>query len=479
MAEHQNHIMEDHSDNQHQQVCSGELYQMGDGSINRKDITVPSGYTLLQKDNEDHRASDVRSSTEHGVGQALELRADGSDESVSDTSEAKSTPTTEAEEAGVGDTPNIEDHAAGDIAEDHDVEKYELGDQVKAEKTSTPFSAKKLKGRSSIIPKWSSPVARTNLKISSSPAEYKVPSASSERISPVTSRSANMGAKAKDVEHQSGSNSGGKAVPTVIQRSPANATRIPAKIPSGQRTSTGGAAKMDQRMTSSGMAKSEKVLDEATKSEDRSGYSSPGSPGTSKSVSSTQAGKRVAIIRTPPKSPATLKSRQPSLTNTPILPDLKKVKSKIGSTDNMRHQPGGGKVQIFNKPVSLSHVTSKCGSMANIHHKPGGGNVEVKTEKLAFREKSQSKIGSMDNISHVPGGGARKIESHKLTFRENAKARTDHGAEIVYQSPTRSSETSPRRLSNVSSTSSINMVDSPQLSTLADQVSASLAKQGL
>ncbi|XP_030076645.1 microtubule-associated protein tau isoform X6 [Microcaecilia unicolor] len=423
MAEHQNHIMEDHSDNQHQQVCSGELYQMGDGSINRKDITVPSGYTLLQKDNEDHRASDVRSSTEHGVGQALELRADGSDESVSDTSEAKSTPTTEDVTAPLVEE-KVSEHrtTAGEHIEipegttDHDVEKYELGDQVKAE---------------------------------------------------------------KDVEHQSGSNSGGKAVPTVIQRSPANATRIPAKIPSGQRTSTGGAAKMDQRMTSSGMAKSEKVLDEATKSEDRSGYSSPGSPGTSKSVSSTQAGKRVAIIRTPPKSPATLKSRQPSLTNTPILPDLKKVKSKIGSTDNMRHQPGGGKVQIFNKPVSLSHVTSKCGSMANIHHKPGGGNVEVKTEKLAFREKSQSKIGSMDNISHVPGGGARKIESHKLTFRENAKARTDHGAEIVYQSPTRSSETSPRRLSNVSSTSSINMVDSPQLSTLADQVSASLAKQGL
>ncbi|XP_030076642.1 microtubule-associated protein tau isoform X3 [Microcaecilia unicolor] len=417
MAEHQNHIMEDHSDNQHQQVCSGELYQMGDGSINRKDITVPSGYTLLQKDNEDHRASDVRSSTEHGVGQALELRADGSDESVSDTSEAKSTPTTEDVTAPLVEE-KVSEHrtTAGEHIEipegttDHDVEKYELGDQVKAEKTSTPFSAKKLKGRSSIIPKWSSPVARTNLKISSSPAEYKVPSASSERISPVTSRSANMGAKAKDVEHQSGSNSGGKAVPTVIQRSPANATRIPAKIPSGQRTSTGGAAKMDQRMTSSGMAKSEKVLDEATKSEDRSGYSSPGSPGTSKSVSSTQAGKRVAIIRTPPKSPATLKSRQPSLTNTPILPDLKKVKSKIGSTDNMRHQPGGGKVQIFNKPVSLSHVTSKCGSMANIHHKPGGGNVEVKTEKLAFREKSQSKIGSMDNISHVPGGGARKKE---------------------------------------------------------------------
>ncbi|KAL8175898.1 UNVERIFIED_CONTAM: hypothetical protein K2H54_013275 [Gekko kuhli] len=71
------------------------------------------------------------------------------------------------------------------------------------------------------------------------------------------------------------------------------------------------------------------------------------------------------------------------------------------------------------------------------------------------------------------------IESHKLSFRENAKAKTDHGAEIVYKSPTISGEGSPRRLSNVSSTGSINMVDSPQLATLADEVSASLAKQGL
>lgn len=66
-----------------------------------------------------------------------------------------------------------------------------------------------------------------------------------------------------------------------------------------------------------------------------------------------------------------------------------------------------------------------------------------------------------------------QIESHKLNFRETAKARTDHGAEIV------SLEDSPHQLSTVSSSGSINMTDSPQLSTLADQVSASLAKQGL
>ncbi|XP_029428924.1 microtubule-associated protein tau isoform X3 [Rhinatrema bivittatum] len=845
MAEHQNYTMEDHSGNQHQQVCSVEPYHVGDGNIERKDITVPSGYTLLQKDNEDHRVRDVRLPMEHGVGQALELQADGSDESASETSEAKSTPTTEdvtaplveervsgartaarghieipegitAEEAGVGDTPNVEDRAAGGDAEEkpttptvldntepeiheyltndihtddhlekqvgkafeeqimplselqikelkmqnanvceysgivvenalskveegacaditfgiqnidvkgvemglvdntvhisgeslmisacsqikkmlpeagessrtfeefqkpvrrvsfsdkeghfeqdtninnvpspevmnmkyeestevssfskmsvnfieiekdrrkefrtefewpteftgdlfddsrcdtvidtsyikdeqscnvdqeydfveaerwvnemdsthlrdvpsseqqspngevsqvpkvdfwqrseeestevckftaesisklpndygledsksvykveinaneplcgklskselldfqrpdvlhedstgqgisveqvpggivemeetkvemtevpkrrpivygsripvsrtphskaHDVEKYEIDGQEKAEKTSTLSSAKNLKGRSSIIPKRPSPVSRTHLKISSSPGECKVPSITSKRISPVTSRSANTGAKVKDVELQSGlKNSGGKAVPTVIQKSPANVIKITAKTSTGQKTPPGG--------------------DEVTKSEDRSGYSSPGSPGTSKTSVGMQGsgGKRVAVLRTPPKSPATSKSRNHTAGGGVLMPDLTRVKSKIGSIDNIKHQPGGGKFQIVNqkldysavqskcgskdnvrhvpggsgvhivnKPVSVSHVTSKCGSMVNIHHKPGGGNVEVKTEKLAFREKSQSKIGSLDNISHVPGGGTRK-----------------------------------------------------------------------
>ncbi|XP_058477396.1 microtubule-associated protein tau isoform X6 [Solea solea] len=151
--------------------------------------------------------------------------------------------------------------------------------------------------------------------------------------------------------------------------------------------------------------------------------------------------------------------------------DLSNVQSRCGSKDNIKHVPGGGNVQIVHKKVDLSTVTSKCGSKANIHHKPGGGNIEIKNEKVDF--KVQSKIRSLDNIGHVPGGGQRKIESHKLSFRETAKARTDHGAEIV------SLEDSPHQLSTVSSSGSINMADSPQLSTLADQVSASLAKQGL
>ncbi|XP_036853158.1 microtubule-associated protein tau isoform X18 [Manis javanica] len=310
-----------------------------------------------------------------------------------------------AEEAGIGDTPSLEDQAAGHVTQARMVSKGKDG---------AGTDDKKTKGADS----------KTGTKIA-------------------TPR--------------------GAAPPG--QKGTANASRIPAKTTPSPKTPPG--------------------TGEPGKSGDRSGYSSPGSPGTPGSRSRTPSlptpptrePKKVAVVRTPPKSPSSAKSR---LQTAPVpMPDLKNVRSKIGSTENLKHQPGGGKVQIVYKPVDLSKVTSKCGSLGNIHHKPGGGQVEVKSEKLDFKDRVQSKIGSLDNITHVPGGGNKKIETHKLTFRENAKAKTDHGAEIVYKSPVVSGDTSPRHLSNVSSTGSIDMVDSPQLATLADEVSASLAKQGL
>ncbi|XP_075385693.1 microtubule-associated protein 2 isoform X15 [Tenrec ecaudatus] len=202
----------------------------------------------------------------------------------------------------------------------------------------------------------------------------------------------------------------------------------------------------------------------------------PHTPGTPKSGILVPSEKKVAIIRTPPKSPATPK--QLRLINQP-LPDLKNVKSKIGSTENIKYQPKGGQVQIVTKKIDLSHVTSKCGSLKNIRHRPGGGRVKIESVKLDFKEKAQAKVGSLDNAHHVPGGGNVKIDSQKLNFREHAKARVDHGAEIITQSPGRSSVASPRRLSNVSSSGSINLLESPQLATLAEDVTAALAKQGL
>nr|XP_058904719.1 microtubule-associated protein tau isoform X5 [Kogia breviceps] len=374
------------------------------------------------------------------------------------------------------------------------------GADDKKTKTSTPSSAKTLSSRPCLSSKRPTPGSSDPLIKPSSPAVCPEPSSSPKHVSSVTPRTGSSGAKEMKVKGADGKPGTKIATPRGAappgQKGLANATRIPAKTTPSPKTPPG--------------------TGESGKSGDRSGYSSPGSPGTPGSRSRTPSlptpptrePKKVAVVRTPPKSPSAAKSRLQAAPGP--MPDLKNVKSKIGSTENLKHQPGGGKVQIINKkldlsnvqskcgskdnikhvpgggsvqivykPVDLSKVTSKCGSLGNIHHKPGGGQVEVKSEKLDFKERVQSKIGSLDNITHVPGGGHKKIETHKLTFRENAKAKTDHGAEIVYKSPVVSGDTSPRHLSNVSSTGSIDMVDSPQLATLADEVSASLAKQGL
>uniref|UniRef100_A0A671W971 Microtubule-associated protein n=1 Tax=Sparus aurata TaxID=8175 RepID=A0A671W971_SPAAU len=207
--------------------------------------------------------------------------------------------------------------------------------------------------------------------------------------------------------------------------------------------------------------------------------SSSRTPGTPRSLSLISQERKVAVVRTPPKSPATT-PKQLRIINQP-LPDFKNVRSKIGSTENIKYQPKGGQVLIQNKKIDLSHVTSKCGSLDNIHHRPGGGHVRIETVKLDFKDKAQAKVGSLDNAHHTPGGGHVMIESHRLTFRDNAKARVDHGAEIVVQSPGLSGSVSPQRHrdSHLSSSGSLNMMDSPQLATLAEDVTAALAKQGL
>ncbi|XP_048175639.1 microtubule-associated protein tau-like isoform X25 [Corvus hawaiiensis] len=317
---------------------------------------------------------------------------DGSDEPVSETSDAKSTPTTEdataplveegdhedqggaeqhgeipegttAEEAGVGATPNLEDHAAGDATQGR-VDKEGTEADEKKPKKSSPCPAK---------PPGSIPP----LRHTAPPKPPSSPACASKRASPAAARPAGTGTQETRAKAKTGTARTGQA-----QRNSTNATRIPAKTPTAPKTPPSSGRK-EQKKTPPAAAKTEKAREP----------------------------KKVAVVRTPPKSPASAKTRvQPSAAP---MPDLKNVKSKIGSTDNLKHQPGGGKVQIVYKPVDLSHVTSKCGSLGNIHHKPGGGQVEVKSEKLDFKDKVQSKIGSLDNISHVPGGGNKKREKGK------------------------------------------------------------------
>nr|XP_023660328.1 microtubule-associated protein 4-like isoform X1 [Paramormyrops kingsleyae] len=110
--------------------------------------------------------------------------------------------------------------------------------------------------------------------------------------------------------------------------------------------------------------------------------------------------------------------------------DVRNVRSKVGSTDNAKHQPGGGKVQIVNKKLDFSHVTSRCGSKDNIKHVPGGGNVMILNKKPDL-SKVTSKCGSKTNIKHKPGGGDVKLESLKVKDKAQAKVGSTDNAEGV------------------------------------------------
>ncbi|XP_012590764.1 PREDICTED: microtubule-associated protein 4 isoform X2 [Condylura cristata] len=182
-------------------------------------------------------------------------------------------------------------------------------------------------------------------------------------------------------------------------------------------------------------------------------------------VKSTPTPPRSSVTPSVEKKPTTAKSsssapRLSRLTTNTSAPDLKNVRSKVGSTENIKHQPGGGrakiekkteaaatarkpepnavtksagpvvsvqkppagKVQIVSKKVSYSHIQSKCGSKDNIKHVPGGGNVQIQNKKVDI-SKVSSKCGSKANIKHKPGGGDVKIESQKLNFKEKAQAK--------------------------------------------------------
>ncbi|XP_037131880.1 microtubule-associated protein 4-like isoform X1 [Syngnathus acus] len=173
------------------------------------------------------------------------------------------------------------------------------------------------------------------------------------------------------------------------------------------------------------------------------------SPTTPANTTNGEAGptQRRRVITKPPVPKQTALEKKPTVPRAPRTlrpinaptPDLKNVRSKIGSTDNIKYQPGGGKVssiqnnkttdpsnpskarvQIVHKKLDFSHVTSRCGSKDNIKHVPGGGNVQILNKKVDL-SKVTSKCGSKDNIKHKPGGGDVKIESHKLNIKAKSK----------------------------------------------------------
>uniref|UniRef100_A0A3P8NMJ1 Microtubule-associated protein n=1 Tax=Astatotilapia calliptera TaxID=8154 RepID=A0A3P8NMJ1_ASTCA len=175
------------------------------------------------------------------------------------------------------------------------------------------------------------------------------------------------------------------------------------KKPSAPRTSTADSSKPKTTTT-----RSTASTTTTTASRTRTTAAKPATPS---SAAGTGPEKKPPVPRAPRAASSTTATTASRSTARPATaPDVRNVRSKIGSTDNMKHQPGGGKVQILNKKVDVSKVTSKLGSKDNLKHKPGGGDVKIESHKVNFREKAQSKVGSMDNVSHSPGGGNIKAE---------------------------------------------------------------------
>lgn len=65
------------------------------------------------------------------------------------------------------------------------------------------------------------------------------------------------------------------------------------------------------------------------------------------------------------------------------------------------------KIQVgFAPSPNLKVVRSKIGSLENANHKPGGGNVKIENRKIEI--KAQPRIAAK-NECYTPGGGEKKV----------------------------------------------------------------------
>lgn len=151
----------------------------------------------------------------------------------------------------------------------------------------------------------------------------------------------------------------------------------------------------------------------------------------------------------------------------PALPPINlgykdKANPMVGSLDNVRHEPGGGRTAIFNEKVTWD-ARPKVGSLDNIdynkgpgrglttksdpgssgrisdmlgrsprygalaasgalgpsmHYTPGGGEVFNKPNR--FRNV-RPRVGSLENIGHTPGGGDVMVEHRPTRWRSDAR----------------------------------------------------------
>ncbi|RVE62004.1 hypothetical protein OJAV_G00173050 [Oryzias javanicus] len=244
-----------------------------------------------------------------------------------------------------------------------------------------------------------------------------------------------------DIKNKTPENGAPEKRPSVPKTTPT--TRTAANKNGSSATSKNAANKNDKAENRTGEAKKPKT----TARPRPASTAAPATPAASTNGEANATHRRRVITKPPVPKQTPLEKKpaapRPPRTPRPInapTPDLKNVRSKIGSIDNIKYQPGRGKasstlnnktsdsstpsakarVQIVHKKLDFSHITSRCGSKDNIKHVPGGGNVQILNKKVDV-SKVTSKCGSKDNIKHKPGGGDVKIESHKQNIKAKSK----------------------------------------------------------
>ncbi|XP_024129109.1 microtubule-associated protein 4 isoform X2 [Oryzias melastigma] len=368
------------------------------------------------------------------------------------------------EEQQKKDTSNDKNQKSDQILKSED--KLEKNDKVseKAEKVDKPEKtnkdekkedekkpAEKKDEKAGKVPA-KSPTGNGGKTPQSLDIKNKPDAGSAKRPSPTTTNKKSPGAKPTTptaAKQPPGSNKAAKTPengapekrPSVPKTTPT--TRTAANKNGSTATSKNAANKNDKTESRTGEAKKPKT----TARPRPASTAAPATPAASTNGEANATHRRRVITKPPVPKQTPLEKKpaapHPPRTPRPInapTPDLKNVRSKIGSIDNIKYQPGGGKVsstpnnktsdsstpaakarvQIVHKKLDFSHVTSRCGSKDNIKHVPGGGNVQILNKKVDV-SKVTSKCGSKDNIKHKPGGGDVKIESHKQNIKAKSK----------------------------------------------------------
>jgi len=120
------------------------------------------------------------------------------------------------------------------------------------------------------------------------------------------------------------------------------------------------------------------------------------------------------------------------------------VESKIGSTKNMKHRPGGGQIKIHHEKLEIK-ATSRVGSLANVKHRPGGGEKKIFDDKEYIRQMSDqisctrsgpgslngSIVGSSTQL--LPDSGPKSLDLNQLNFGKHAPEPTSTKTPTPYK----------------------------------------------